>query len=188
MQVPYLFSYLLQTALPNLRSLEVKQNPMSSQADSLEGVQWSPTVHDDDPYIRATQSTDYISFLVEACPNIEELGFSGRHFFQDKIMDSIGTCIAEFPFLKHIYYPLGYEPSSSQQLVDLARKLASICLRLESIAHLRKGQPPEVAWIVRDSTGVAQDVVIRNRWGKEISNHDDDPFPDTRPYIRNFDY
>ena len=86
MQVPYLLSHLLQTTLPNLRSLEVKQNFMTTQADSLEGVHWSPTAYDGGACVLATQSKGYISFLVKACPNLEELGFLGRHFYEDEIM------------------------------------------------------------------------------------------------------
>jgi hypothetical protein len=89
MQVPYLLSHLLQDTLPNLRSLEVKQNFMTARSDSLEGVHWSPTIHDTGSYILATQSKEYISFLVKACPNIKELGFLGRHFYEDEIMVSI---------------------------------------------------------------------------------------------------
>lgn len=96
--------------------------------------------------------------------------------------------MAKLPHLKHFYYPLGFGDLSGESLLEVTQELAKICPSLESNAHLRKGEPPVVAWVIRDSVGTVQNVIIRDRWGMEISVHDDDPFPETQPYIQHFHF
>ena len=102
--------------------------------------------------------------------------------------DRLGSYMARLPRLKHLYYPLGFGEPSGAPLLELTKKLANICPQLESNAHLREGEPPVVAWVVRDSQGIVQDAVIRDRWAMEVAVHGDDAFPETQPYIKHFHF
>ncbi|KAF8187520.1 hypothetical protein BJ912DRAFT_926759 [Pholiota molesta] len=195
-QVPYLLRAVLPNGLPQLKSLEIKQDVRGWEDRTLEGILWYETVdgqfrtEENPKKVERDFTNGYMHSIVRGAPNLEELGLDGMTL-TSMSLKSLEHTLSQLVKMERFYYQ-GYSPDPKydnppppkkhkellSNFLSSAEALARVCTHLESVTSISRIDLPYVSGMIeRNSVGEVTAVRPGDGMALQISADENDPFP-----------
>ncbi|KDR67507.1 hypothetical protein GALMADRAFT_147056 [Galerina marginata CBS 339.88] len=206
-QVPYLLRSVIPMGLPNLKSLDIRQQPDAdpdwiSEPDGNEGALWyeteDGTIHEPDKaklanprkiksevrrFFLPLDSEHYMHSIVKGAPNLEEISLHTLVGMNPSLfLDTMGHQLAKFEKLERLYYPALRQNDTSDEKTwtlfqKVARDFAKDCKRLTLVTDVLVPQMPYMAAKIRRGAGGEVEEVVAVEGYGMLIGNEGNPFP-----------